>query len=728
MQENYSSTQLPTVASTGGGGKFGGDPWTNPNNILTDDSSSASWGAYMGGQTSWISGSSFAFPALPDDAVIDGILVYIEGSQLGAYGDVSLNIAGTTYKSIGALNGNFGGSTDLWGAAIIDPADIAGLSVLVSVGDVSGGDAITSIEHLKATVYWHIESTTAPADVPTRVVYKVYSRDGNYLGELPDVSSKLSLAQDINSAGTVIDISCAKDLRNVTEVEPLLTEAGDPILTEDDHIIYAELTEMLIAAGSAEDEALFKNSNRIAAWLYNYWYPNGKLIFSGQVNRVSFGYGANTGYVNLRVFSDGHDLANYIARGYPFTYTTDVSQTSSGSSKTLTFYSMGGWQTYGQTWRTGGSVSNLGAITLRVQGTARLKINVQDAPGGNLIGSITLDVNSPGVWQDLRFELSQLLDVLPNTTYFFSLWLDKGQSLLIATSASDVYANGTLYQSDYSGGSGGGSFVPITGDMYFITASGLPTTTTTYSTQDPITGMMDKILLDYNNRGGYIKKRDFTAAGYNLTYTFNMATILDVMKKVIDMSPRGYYAYIDLGTAEMDIAAVSTTPDFTVVNGNDIDAAEIALTTEQVKNYLLFTGGEVSGSNLYRDYSDPDSAAYYGIRTATQSDNRVTLAATADAIGNSFIQENASEQHETQITVLNKHIDITQLVPGKTIGFKNFDNFIDQLVLQIVRREYTPETVTLTLGRLPVTLTAEVQRLMRDLLNEQTAKNPATPS
>lgn len=732
MQENYSATRLPTVASTQPGGSKGGSPaspWSNPNNILVDDTSSASWGAFEAGQSSGITGSVFAFPALPADAVVDGIEVIIEGTNSSAYADVSINIAGTTIKNGGSLNITLGSSTDKWGAAIIDPAAIANFTATVTATDVSGGDAYTTIEHLKATVYWHIESTTAPADVPTRIAYKVRSREGTYLGELPAVTSVLALAQEVNSAGASIDISCAKDLRNVTTVEPLLTEDGLPLLTEDDHIIYAELTDMLLAAGSSEEEVLFKNSNIIEAWLYNYWHPNGKLMFTGQVNRISFSYGGDTGYVNLRVYSEGHDLANYIARGYPFTYTTDVSQTAEGSAKTLTFSSYGAWTTFGQTWRTGAAVNNLGKFTLRVRGTARLRLSIGDAaPSGNLVGSITVDVNTAGAWQDIGLEMASLLDVLPNTTYFATLWLDKGQSLEIATSATDVYANGSLWQSDYSGGSGGGTFYPIAGDMYFITASGLPTTTTTYSTQDPVTGIMDKILLDYNNRGGAIKKGSFTAAGLNVTYTFNMATILDVIKRVLSLSPTGYYSYIDLGTAEMDIAPVSTTPDFTVIQGKDNKSLEIALTIEQVKNYLLFTGGEVSGSNLYRDYTDPDSAAYYGIRLHTMSDNRVTVAATADAIGSSFLAENANEQHETQIVVLNKNIDITLLTPGKTIGFKGFDNFIDLLVLQIVRREYTPEQVVLTLGRLPVTLSAEVQRLTRELLNEQTAKNPATPS
>ncbi len=727
MEQSYSSTQFPTVASSTAIG--GASAWADVNNIKVDDAAYAWWGAFGGGQQSAISASVFGFPPIPPSAIIDGIMVTIEGSQFSAYGDIALNIAGAALKDKGTLNTTYGGPTDKWGLTTITPAHIANLAVTVSVGDVSGGDAYTQIEHLKVTVYWHIEPVNIPADVPTRVAYKVYSRAKKYLGELPSVKSILAFPQDINAAGSLLDITCAKDLRNVTTVEPLLTESGLDLLTEDDHIILAEDTDLLVTTGNSPDDAMFKNSNIIKAWLFDYWHPNGKLMFTGQVNRVSFSYGSSSDYVNLKVYSEGHDLANYIARGYPFTYVTDVSQAASNST---TVYSMSGdkgagWSLGGQTFRTGAAVTNIGAITLRLQGSATVEIDLHD-DAGNYLGTTSKVVNTGGVAANEVFEFASLIDVLPNSNYQFRVWIGSGQSITIHYQSTDVYANGTRLESIYGGGSGGGDFYATTGDLYFVTASGTPTTTTTYSSQDPITGTMDKILLDYNNRGGKIKKRTFVAAGITITYTFNMATILDAMKKMVDISPMGTYAYVDLGLSVMDIKKVGVTPDFKVVKGRDLNKLEIALTTEQVDNYLLFTGGETAGVNLYRDYTNAASVTNYGLRTVAQSDNRVTLAATADALGSAFIAENSEEQHETQITVPNKLMDITLLEPGKTIGFRNFGNFIDLLVLQIVRREYTPDAVTITLGRLPVVLSYEVQNIRRELLNEQTAKNPASPS
>lgn len=727
MEQNYSSTKLPTVGASSAIG--GAVAWSNPSRITADDGSSATWGAFMGGQQSLITGSSFGFQQLPPTAVIDGIQVYIDGSQSSAYGTVSLNVAGTTGKDIGALNTSYGSATDLWGATAITPAQIAAIAVDVAVGDVSGGDATAGIDYLSVTVFWHIEVENVPDDdVPTRFAYKVYSRDGNYLGLLPKVTSKFGFAQDINSAGSSIQITCGQFVKNETTASPLLTESGDIITTENDLPILATSTDLLVTTGDSVDEAIFKNSNRVKVWMYNRYYPNGKLMFSGQVNRVEFKYGGADAQVKLTVYSDGLDLNNFIARGYPFSYTLDNSQ-GAWTNEVLVDFTGPGWHTFGQTFRTGVGVTNVGSISLAFRGTADVTISLYDGPNGNLLASTTKAVAN-GSMLEVAFDFASLIPVSASTDYFVAIWLPNGQSITTIYQNTDVYANGAMYDSSYSGGSGGGSFTILTYDLWFKTKSGLPTTTTTYTSDDPVTEMARGILLDYNARGGYITEGDFDATGLSLTYTFVVATILDALKKILELCPTGYYSYIDLGTAEIDIKQMSTTADFTVVRGRHISELSLGLTIEQVKNYLLLSGGPTAGVNLYRDYTDTESASNYGIRTATKSDNRITLAATADAIGDSFVEENADEVQETTLVVKDEHVDITQFTPGKTIGFKNFGNFIDDMVLTIVRREpnFSDGYAILTLGRLPVRMNDEVQRINRELMNEQTLANPSAPS
>lgn len=733
MDRNYSSRKLPGTGSNVGPGYPPNASWTNPSRITADDGSSAGLGLFAGGQhADALVGSNFGFQQLPDNAVIDGIAVTVDGSNTGCYGDITLSLTGTTYKDAGALSGNYGSATDLWGATTINKSEIASLTVSINLSDVSGGDGIAAVDYIAVTLYWHIEMPNVPdTDVPTRFDYKVYSRDGDYLGLLPKVTSKFGFAQDINSAGSSIQITCGQFVKNEVTTSPLLTEAGDIITTENDLPILATETELLVTTGDSPDNAIFKNSNRIQVWMHNRYYPNGKLMFSGQVNRVDLKYGGADAQVRLTVYSDGLDLGNYIARGYPFNYTTDNDQ-QVWNTEDLVDFSGPGWTTYGQSFTTGPAVTNIGSISLGFRGTARVTCSLYDGiPGvnGDLIASVTKDVSNPSM-NEVAFDFQTLIPVSPSTQYFVAMWLDTGQQITTLHNSTSVYSGGAMYRSDYSGGSGGGAFVEQTGDLWFKTKSGLPTTTTTYTSDDPVTDMARGILLDYNSRGGYITERDFEATGLSLTYTFVVATILDALKKIIELCPTGFYSYVDLGTAEIDIKQMSTTADFTVVRGRHINELSLGLTIEQIKNYLLLSGGETAGVNLYRDYTDSESVGNYGIRTVAKSDNRVTIAATADAIGDSFIAENADEMQETTLVVKDEKVDITQFIPGKTIGFKNFGNFIDDMVLQIVRREpnFSDGICTLTLGRLPVRMNDQVQRINRELLNEQTIKNPSAPS
>ena len=734
MERNYSTTKTAGNGTNSGPGYPPNASWSDPDGV-TGVGDQASIGFFEGGQNGDTLGvDQFGFD-LPDFAVIDGVSVSITGGNTGCYGDISLS-AGVDNVDADTLNKVYGGSNDLWGADSISVADVndSSFGISVNLNDVSGGDGLAGISLVEITVYWHIDLSAPEADVPTRIDYKVYSYDGTFIGLLPKVTSKLAFAQDINSAGTAVEITCGKFVKNEVTVSPLLTEAGDVITTEDDLPILATETDLVIAPGNSPDQAIFKNGNRVKAWLYNRYYPNGKLVFSGQVNRVKFKYGGADTSVKLTVYSDGLDLNNFITRGYPFSYTTDVTQSSQNGYVTVTQDGKGaGWQRYGQTWVVGGGVTNVGAIVLKLLGTADVTVTIYDGLpgfGGNLLGSVTRSVAN-GAAADVQFEFPQLIPVTAGGTYFMTVSVNSGKSIRVYKhGTSSTYANGSMYSSSYSGGSGGGLYYETTGDFYFITKSGLPTTTTTYSSDDPVSDMAHGILLDYNSRGGYITERDFEASGLSITYTFVVATIFDALKKILELLPTGYYHYIDLGTAEIDIKQMSTTADFTVVRGRHITELNLDLTIEQVKNYLLFSGGETAGVNLYRDYPDPESANLYGLRTATQSDNRVTVNATADAIGESFIEENGDEEQETILVVKDEHVDITQFIPGKTVGFKNFGNFIDDMVLQIVRREpnFSDGVAVLTLGRLPVRMNDRIQAINRGLMNQQTINNPSAPS
>jgi hypothetical protein len=739
--------KYPTTTTTVNGSGISG-AWANPANIFADDGSNAT-AAFLGPPTYTfeLNGATFGF-GIPSNAVIDGIKLEMEVPSstrwFEAAGTVKLKKAGVLVGDNKAGTGSsasnvytYGGATSLWGTTWT-PAQINAANFgfgFDATATSSPNDFTIAIDYVRITVYWHYSVDVAAADVPKRYLYKVFN-DNRYLGNLPKVTSKFGYALDINSAGTSINIECGVSAdRSALPGDRLVTEAGDPITTENSEYIYTDGQPPLISAGNSVDPTIIQNGNRIQVWEYSYYYPNGKLMFMGQVNRIEAGFGGSAeNKIKLLVLSDGIDLDNFIARGSPFSYTNDVSQTSQNTYVTVTQDSKGaGWNRYGQTFVIGAGVTKLGAIRLYVNGVADATITVYDGLSGSAIGSITQAVNTAGIPQTITFGLASLVDVVPGGTYFFTVSVGAGQSLDMGSSNANPYTVGAMYNSSYSGGSGGGGYSEVTNnDLYFITAAGLATTTATYTSKDPTTEMFKPIIDDYRLRGGLLNysSSSVDATGLSLTATFNTETIFDAMRKVLSLSPTGFYYYCDLGSDIIYFKNTLTTATHKLIKGRHLSKINLIMSIENVKNDLLFSGAETAGTNLYTEYEDQTSQGNYGKRLERKSDNRVSIQATADAIGSSFIAENKDEYYETTVTVLALTMDITLFKPGDTVGLRGFGSFVDRQMMQIVRLEYADDGsyVNLTLGNMPKRFSAEFEKTIRGLIAQQTVANPSAPS
>lgn len=747
-------TSGPLTAGTAADGGGGGRIWANPSNAKVEDAVLADslnigpgGGAAVPNQ---LLATNFGF-ALPSNAIIDGIKLEIKSRAdifstpnvflIGSFGST----AQSTVSNPGWINSlawnTYGGPTDKWGrtwtAAEINASTFgASLSAFPGTGAWNA-----NVDSVRITVYWHYSNDVSPADVPKRYLYKVFN-DGYYLGNLPKVTSQFGFPLDINSAGAALTIECGLSAdRSALPGDRLVTEAGDPITTEAGEYIYTDGQPPLVSRGNAVDPTIIQNGNRIEVWEYSYYYPNGKLMYKGQINRIEAGYGTGAdNKIRIGVLSDGLDLDNYIARGAPFSYTDDQSQTTFPSYVTVSEGGSkgAGWNRYGQSFIIGAGVTKLGAIRLYVNGIADVTVTLYEYPNSiTPLGSVTqhVDTFALGAPQVITFGFGSLIDVAPGGTYFFAVSLGSGQTLDMGSSTINPYANGAMYNSNYGGGSGGGSWAEVSGnDLYFVTAAGLATTTATYTGKDPTTEMFKPIIDDYRLRGGILNysTASVDATGLALTVTFNTETILDAMKKILSVCPSGFYFYADLGTDTIYFKRTLTTPTYKLIKGRHLNKINFVMSIENVKNDLLFSGAEVSAGpppvNLYTEYEDQTSESDYGRRIERKSDNRVSIQATADAIGSSFITENKDEYFETTVTILDRTMDITLFRPGQTVGLRGFGNFVDSLVLQIVRMEYSPNSVNLTLGNLPKRFTNEFESVIRGLIAQQTVSNPAAPS
>lgn len=723
--------------------------WALINNSKVLDSAFATYADGTGAAWSHGSGGGIALTnygfAIPSAAVIDGIQVVVThyGNRIATTSATLQGVTGGNFKNtnIGnsALTVAAGGPADLWGATIT-PAQINSSAFGVAFQSTitsSPSDALYAIDAAAIIVYYHLGGSTTPADVSTREYYKVRNQSGQFLGMLP-VTEPFKVAQDINSLGSQVTIKVPVSADTAAQnVEAYTTEdltsnytneaASDNYTTEG--------TAPIVSAAFQGIDSLIKNGNTVEMWLVNYWYPNGKRMFVGKIRRWEADFGGDGGDNNVAVviYSSGYDLDNYITRGAPFSYTTDQSQQAySNIDNAIQYAGGGGWHLDGQTFTVGAGQTNLGAIAIALNGTANVTLSVYDAvSGGNLLGQVRQAV-SVGVATGILFGFPSLITVTPGQVLFFTVVPDPGQSIGVCFQTGNVYAGGTMYTSDYGGGGGGAYVVSSGNDLWFYSASGTPSTAATFSSADPTTGMIAPIITDYNLQGGsqVWTAASIDATGLSLTYRFNVQTIYEAMQAVLSLCPNGFYYYVDLGTQTIYFKNASTTADFLFIKGVHINTLKLINTTEGSINKLLFTGGEVTpGVNLYKQYLNTKSIQALGPLLDRKTDTRVTLTPTADAIGVSEIAELSGEQYQTTVTILHtKRLDITLLVPGKTVGFRGFGTFADLIIAQIVHREWVANGVVLTLGVLPKRLSIEFENTTRSLIASQTVDNPSAPS
>lgn len=319
--------------------------------------------------------------------------------------------------------------------------------------------------------------------------------------------------------------------------------------------------------------------------------------------------------------------------------------------------------------------------------------------------------------------LSDPGDVAPASSGYANFFSESGS---FSTGAFDeviagLLSQATYYVRAYAENSAGFSY----GDEVTITT--LQLTTVPFSGVDP-TDIFKTVLDNYGGAIAYDgSSTDDT--GLSLSYTFITATVLEGVKKAFDLAPAGWYWYVDLGTNVAYFKNTASTATHTLIKGNHLSEINIVLSTQEVKNVVYFTGGDSGGgSNLFEVYVDQDSIDDFGQQVERVSDNRVTLTATADAIADGILDSQKDEKNYTVVEVLDETYDITLFKPGDTVGFAGFGSFVDNLILQIVRIDYTPDKVKLSLGELPTRLSSTVEQVRRDLLALQTVNNPSTPS
>lgn len=264
-------------------------------------------------------------------------------------------------------------------------------------------------------------------------------------------------------------------------------------------------------------------------------------------------------------------------------------------------------------------------------------------------------------------------------------------------------------------------------DQFPLTSSG-GDTTVSFLSQDPSTiarNVLDKFVTDSASYGTYTKKGEILNTGTSVSYTFRANTYADALGKIIELMPSNWFYYVDLGTNEVIFKQKESTPKHLFFLKKHISSLDLKSSILNVVNRVVFTGG--GDPSLFIDRSEIPAPRTR--RTLSNlSDNRVTLLASANIITQSKLGEGNKIQYRTTVEILDRVYDIESIKLGDMIGFRNFNNFIDELVMQVVGINYSPDKVQLQLETKPLTVNKRLEDIRRNLTVQENQNVPDSPS
>lgn len=583
-------------------------------------------------------------------------------------------------------------------------------------------------------------------EIPKYHIYQVWNSDGQYLGVLQHVSSKFILVQDINSLGPpsiTIEVAQSGDT-TAMPVKAITTEDGKLITTEDGTVITTEGEAPNFAVANSK----IRNGNIIRITEYSSYHPNGLVVYTGKVKKWRVRLGSDDD-MKIIVHPLSTDLNNYVVKSGEILF---YSQTPTGA----TFAVYGEHATSGQRLSyqipsPGRGMANVSSIRLRLAArsatpatvSVRIFNNYNNNPPlsgeaanynrmndlTQALGTATATVSSTTAG-DVIFTFPNPITLHPSGVYTINVESTgtSAQGVNVHYSTTDSQATGVIV---FYYGSAWQIDANSYGDLYYSLYYIPPFTKATITNFDP-GATVRTFMSNYIGEGGSVSYTDSTVQATGITvpsYTFSLNSVHEGLKGMLDYAPKGFYYTVDPGTNQLTFKLMSPTPDHILIFKRHIETLDLSGSIENVKNAAYFTGGEVSGTNVFRYNDDDASIANYGVELDRLNDIHVTTNTTGDARINRHLEKHKDEEYETYVTVIDTVEDITKYKPGHTIGIRGTGlDFVDALVLPIVRIERDDVKVKLYLGRLPIREGDIINDSQEQILAIQTVANPNQPS
>jgi len=265
-------------------------------------------------------------------------------------------------------------------------------------------------------------------------------------------------------------------------------------------------------------------------------------------------------------------------------------------------------------------------------------------------------------------------------------------------------------------------------DQFPLTNSAGETTVVfnSYDPSDIAREAIDKFVVDSAPYNTYTDRTlsSIASTGSEVSYTFRSNTYAEVMDKILELMPSNWYYRVDLGENIIYFRQRSVQPQHLFYLGKHIHALDLKGSIISSTNRVLYTGG--GEPSLYID-----TAVAPAPRTrrtlAVLSDSRVTEQDSAEIISNSKIGQENKILYRTTVEILSGQYDIETIAVGDTVGWRNFDNYVDSLTLQVVGLSYTADSVQLQLETKPPTINKRLEDIRRNLTVTDNTYLPVEP-
>lgn len=689
-----------------------------------------------------------------------------------AYGKTTAGVTTTTSRYLVARGFNFYLPDD----AVIDGVEVTVEHVRQSLG---GGTSAIDVDYIKMKIYYTWTPTIAAygkggghvyvsgieaREIDKHFRHRVYDRNNVFVGEWLDDVSDPSFREDLNNPTSDMILNMARnELTKFPVVDTLTDEDDEVLLTEDDEEL---LVELAAATGLGEGSDMDLNYNyRLTAYYGRYeeelledgsplllendelmlleeGAPGGRDIFTGYLSYYETDWGTSDD-LSTHILSHSHELNNIKLETDDTAY-IDNSVVGSGSS---VYFGTPGKQSAFITTRVGQSFTmaaekKVSRISIRgdLLRTQNIVLNVYTGTtmdAGTLVAAATLQVTESMLGYDIDISIPfNSVVTLPAGSYHFRMSSDGYASInefndypINLYTNNNAYAGGNLWKYSYNAAGTSQSWATQSPfDLRFKLWEPGGSTSVAMLSMDPTT-MFRKVLDFAATRGARVTYRpeDMPPTGTVVSYTFNNMTVRKALDKILELMPADWFYRYDFGDNTMMIGPRPSEPDYIATLGADIVKLKLRRTMEEMINDVFYTGG--GDPSLFVRVTDTTSVSEWRRALADISDNRVQVEATARLLAQVAIDAKKDPIYNGTITIGGEPtIDIEDIRPGMMIGFSGLGAHYDGVMVQLMSRSYSPDSIDGSLNTLPPKVAKRIEDIKRNLDAIEQGNAASSPS